>query len=171
MRSALEERYGADNVRSSTVPKNPTMRANSDLDKGIEIFKNELTGRTDAVKVQFKDPLTNESKIANIAYDARELPIFDDVAKFTTEISKEHSYKGQMSQATKDLRDAIETGKFDANKFTEKQLKAIKLGSDKIPEYTWHHNAQASPNNMQLVPTTIHKTVLHIGQNALSQEK
>ena len=29
-------------------------------------------------------------------------------------------------------------------------------------EYTWHHNAQSAPNNMQLVPENIHNIQLHI---------
>ncbi|ARB76678.1 TPA: HNH endonuclease [Pasteurella multocida] len=34
---------------------------------------------------------------------------------------------------------------------------------------TWHHNAQSAPNNMQLVPTHIHKAVEHIGESSLSE--
>ncbi|WP_419820200.1 HNH endonuclease [Acinetobacter sp.] len=39
-----------------------------------------------------------------------------------------------------------------------------------IPDYTWYHNRQSAPNNMQLVPNSIHsnKAVPHSGQNSLS---
>lgn len=47
------------------------------------------------------------------------------------------------------------------------------LGEPKIDGYTWHHNAQSSPNSMQLVPKDIHanKTVPHTGQNSLKDGK
>jgi len=52
--------------------------------------------------------------------------------------------------------------------FTEEQLKYIRKGSDKIPGYTWHHNAQSSPNNMQLVPEKIHnEKVPHTGEGSM----
>ncbi|MFW1734008.1 HNH endonuclease [Acinetobacter sp. ULE_I001] len=41
-----------------------------------------------------------------------------------------------------------------------------------IPDYTWYHNRQSAPNNMQLVPNSIHsnKAVPHSGQNSLSSD-
>ena len=47
-------------------------------------------------------------------------------------------------------------------------MKYIYKGSDKIPDYTWHHNAQSSPNNMQLVPEDIHK-IPHSGEGSMSR--
>ncbi len=70
--------------------------------------------------------------------------------------------------ATRQLREDIESGKGDAGMFTEEQLKYIRKGSDKIPGYTWHHNAQSSPNNMQLVPEKIHnEKVPHTGEGSM----
>lgn len=99
------------------------------------------------------------------------MPVFDDVATYTTRIDATKSYSAQMSQATRDLRDAINSGKVDAGQFTEMQLQKIESGAGKIPGYTWHHNAQSAPNNMQLVPQSVHKAVEHIGQGALSGGK
>ena len=53
-----------------------------------------------------------------------------------------------MRAATKDLWKAIESGQVPKNQFTNEQLMKIKAGNEKIPGYTWHHNAQSSPNNM-----------------------
>lgn len=39
-------------------------------------------------------------------------------------------------------------------------------------EYTWHHNAQSAPNNMQLVLENIHNIQApHTGQNSLIKGK
>lgn len=59
------------------------------------------------------------------------------------------------------------------SKFTQNQLEQLRLGEPKIEGYTWHHNAQSSPNNMQLVPNEFHsnKAVPHSGQNSLKDGK
>ncbi|BCX73168.1 HNH endonuclease [Acinetobacter bereziniae] len=46
----------------------------------------------------------------------------------------------------------------------------LRLGESQIDGYTWDHNAQSSPKNMQLVPAEFHsnKAVPHTGQNSLS---
>lgn len=53
------------------------------------------------------------------------------------------------------------------------QLEPLRLGEPKIEGYTWHHNAQSSPNSMQLVPNEFHsnKAVPHSGQNSLKDGK
>ncbi len=76
-----------------------------------------------------------------------------------------------MRAATRNLRDAINTGKVDASQFTTTQLTAINKGLPNIPDYTWHHNAQSAPNNMQLIPFDIHNETKHIGEAALSEGK
>lgn len=119
----------------------------------------------------YKDPVSGESVKSNIPYDSRGLPVFDDVSKYTTKIDDTVPYGQQFSKATQDLRDAINSGKVDSKQFTPAQLKAIQQGADKIPDYTWHHNAQSAPNNMQLVPVDVHAPVLHLGQGALSKGK
>lgn len=74
-----------------------------------------------------------------------------------------------MRAATRDLRRAIESGKIPRSQFTARQLKDIESGKQTINGYTWHHNAQGSPNNMQLIPKAIHDAVLHTGQNSLKR--
>ena len=54
-----------------------------------------------------------------------------------------------------------------ASQFTAVQLKQIKDGATKITGYTWHHNAQSAPNNMQLLSEAVHNAVKHIGQESL----
>lgn len=121
------------------------------------------------VKMQYRDPVTGELKNANIPYDSRGLPVFDDVTKYTTRIDSTKSYEAQMRQATRDLRDAINAGHVDKSQFTSEQLRDIQAGKREIEHFTWHHNAQSAPNNMQLVPRAIHEEVKHIGQGTLNQ--
>ena len=78
----------------------------------------------------------------------------------------------EMRATTRQLREDIESGKVDASQFTPKQLEQIRSGAEKIKDYTWHHNAQSSPNNMQLVPEKIHnEQVPHTGEGSLSNGK
>ncbi|AXR08483.1 HNH endonuclease [Salinimonas sediminis] len=95
--------------------------------------------------------------------------MFDDYAKYTTNIDTSLNYQAQMRQATRDLRDAINSGKVDATQFTLEQLKKIKSGSSSINNFTWHHNADSG--NMQLISKDIHSAVRHIGQGGLKQGK
>jgi len=120
--------------------------------------------------VQVKMP---DGSIKSIPYDTRGLPVFDDVAEFTTIIDHSKSPKGQMQQASRDMWEAIKDDPRAKSKFTEEQLDQMKSGSSKIDGYTWHHNAQSSPNNMQLIPSNIHNAnqggIPHTGQVSLSK--
>lgn len=177
IRNTLEDVYGKENVTSTTVVNDPLQRVNSNLTKGVEVVTDAYGNK--AVKVDYIDPATGELSKANIPYDSsRGLAIFDDVAQYTTTITKPEGYDMmsdaarrtiEMKQATLDLKDAINSGKVDASQFTSEQLKAINAGNPKIPKYTWHHNAQSAPNNMQLVPTKIHEEVSHIGEASLGK--
>ncbi|WP_428634931.1 HNH endonuclease, partial [Sedimenticola sp.] len=163
-RADLEDVYGAENVTSTTNPKDPLQRVNSDPEKGVEVI-NGANG-SKAVRVEYNDPVTGETVAANVPYNNRGLPVFDDQAKFTTNIDTTKNYDAQFSQATRDLRDAINSGQVDASQFTELQMQQIQAGKSKIKDYTWHHNADS--NNMQLVPTNVHEAVNHVGQKSLS---
>ncbi|MDO4879413.1 MAG: HNH endonuclease [Neisseria sp.] len=79
------------------------------------------------------------------------------------------SYAGQMRMATRELRDQINSGKISSSQFTAEQLKAIKGGKAKIPEYTWHHHQDRG--RMQLVKQGKHKDAGHIGGEAMSKGK
>ncbi|MCY9846361.1 hemagglutinin repeat-containing protein [Vibrio caribbeanicus] len=177
IRANLEATHGADNVQSTTVVHNPRQTVNSNPQKNIELIRDSYGNK--AVRVEYKDPVTAESKVANIAYDSqRGLPVFDDHAKYTTNIKKPDGYENMSSQsrkraemraATRDLRDKINNGTVDKSEFTSAQLREINAGSEAIPGYTWHHNAQSSPNNMQLIPRDVHNAAKHIGEASLSE--
>ena len=175
-RKAYEDVYGKANVRSTTVVENPRSTINNrTLSTGerLEVITSE---KGKAVRITTKDEFGEIKEIANIPYDSRGLPIFDDVAKFTTSIKKPENYtnseirrKKEMVNATLELKAKILDGSINKSTFTDTQLKQIMKGKDKIDGFTWHHNAQSSPNNMQLVPTNIHDAVKHIGEGALSE--
>ena len=175
-RKAYEDVYGKANVRSTTVVENPRSTINNrTLSTGerLEVITSE---KGKAVRITTKDEFGEIKEIANIPYDSRGLPIFDDVAKFTTSIKKPENYinseirrKKEMVNATLTLKAKILDGSINKSTFTDTQLEQIMKGKDKIDGFTWHHNAQSSPNNMQLVPTNIHDAVKHIGEGALSE--
>jgi filamentous hemagglutinin len=138
----LENRYGASNVTSTTIPP-------------IDASNAGLAGARHS---------------SGIVFDARGLPIFDDVALFDTKIAagsfRAASYRGQMRMATRELRAAIARGEVRASQFTAKQLRQIRGGRAKIDNFTWHHHQDFG--RMQLVPTDTHSATAHVG-NALSQ--
>lgn len=166
-REDLEETYGAENVTSTTVVNHPNQRVNSNDDKGVEVINN--CSENKAVLVNYSDPLTGEAKTANIPYNDRGLPVFDDITKFTTRIDKSKSYSGQLSQATLDLKTVIDAGTFASSNFTAQQLADIQSTKESIAGYTWHHNADNG--SMQLVPRKVHDEVKHVGQGALCKGK
>lgn len=168
-RKDLEAVHGKENVKSTTVVNDPYQRVNSNPEKGIEVVYDSYGNK--AVKAEYYDPLTKEIKHANIAYDSRGLPVFDNYSKYTTKIDMSLTYERQMAQATRDLRMAINSGRVKASDFTPQQLKQIQAGSAQIDGYTWHHNAQSSPNNFLLLPKGVHDAALHIGQGSLSGGK
>ena len=167
VRADLESVYGEENVTSTTVPNNALQTVNSNPEKGIEVVVDSNGGK--AVKVEYLDQTTGETSVANIPYNSRDLPIFDDVAAYTTTIDHSVSYTTQMKYATENLSTSIKEGAVDALDFTADQLADIQAGKSKITGYTWHHNADT--NSMQLVPTEIHSAVKHIGQASLSEGK
>ena len=175
---ASYEQGGAKDVKSTTFTPNTQQRVNSDPGKNIEVIDNGQGHR--AVRVTYNDPVTDQLKTANIPYDKRGLPIFDDVAKYTGKLKMEKFDKKlnrmrkltseeQKADATRQLKEAIDAGKVNRSEFNAMQLRAIYNEKPQIPGYTWHHNAQSAPNNMQLVPFDVHDPIRHTGQQALSQ--
>lgn len=59
--------------------------------------------RTNLRQRLIKDPVSEKSLVANIAYDSRGLPIFDNVAKFTTKLDTSLSTNGQIESSYKKL--------------------------------------------------------------------
>ncbi|AZF24376.1 filamentous hemagglutinin N-terminal domain-containing protein [Pseudomonas sp. R2-60-08W] len=153
IRAELSDKYGVDNVLSTTVPP-----------AGMPNVK--LAG-------MHKDILLPDGNTARVVFDNKGFPIFDDVTKFDTHINisefRAASYDGQLRMATRDLRTQIESGAFPSSAFTDVQLKAIRSGQDKIPGYTWHHHQDTG--RMQLVPEVFHNGARHVGWESMSKGK
>lgn len=180
-RAKIEDKFGEHNVKSTTVVQNARSTVTERTLKtgeSVQIIQSE-GGK--AIQVHSKpDEFGNTKPLANIAYDTRGLPVFDDVATFTTKIEKPKNYQNmnsisrrtaEMRNATLALKEEIEIGKISKDQFTPKQLKEIYAGNPTISGFSWHHNAQSSPNNMQLLPKNIHDAVQHIGEASLSEGK
>jgi filamentous hemagglutinin len=151
IRAALEERYGMDAVRSTTVP--PLSKPNV-----------KLAGQHKTIELP-------DGSTTRIVFDQKGFPIFDDVAKIDTQLDidkfRMKSYDGQLRMATRNLRAQVNAGKVSASQFTSAQLKAINSGLDKIPGYTWHHHQNTG--RMQLVPQDIHSGARHVGWESTSK--
>ena len=139
-RAQLEEKYGADNVVSTTVP--PINKPNV-----------KLAGQ--------KHPKTG------VVFDQKGFPIFDDYAKFDTKIDVNLRYGQQMQAASLDLSKAIDNGQIPASQFTVKQLQQIRSGSKQVDGLTWHHHQDSG--RMQLIPRKLHNQTNHIGGNAIQE--
>lgn len=158
-----------DDVTSTTVAKNANQRVNDNAEKGIEVIN--CRGNK-AVKVEYNDPRTGEPTIANIPYNERDLPIFDNITVFTATLDRSKSYEAQKAAATKELKNVINSKKYQGKGFTPQQLKDIQDGKSKIGDksgYTWHHNGDVK--NMQLIPTAVHDAVSHLGEGSLCNGK
>ncbi|WP_426133455.1 filamentous hemagglutinin N-terminal domain-containing protein [Pseudomonas sp. PWP3-1b2] len=151
IREELGDKYGADNVLSTTVPPS-----------GMPNVK--LAG-------MHKDIVLPDGSNARVVFDNKGFPIFDDITKFDTHINisefRAASYEGQLRMATRDLRTQIDSGAVPSSAFTDVQLKAIRGGQDKIPGYTWHHHQDTG--RMQLVPEVFHNGARHVGWESMSK--
>ncbi|WP_123360798.1 two-partner secretion domain-containing protein [Pseudomonas frederiksbergensis] len=153
IREELGEKYGAENVVSTTVP--PAGMPNVKL-AGLH-----------------KDIALPDGSKTRVVFDNKGFPIFDDVAKFDTHINigdfRAASYDGQLRMATRDLRTQIDSGAIPSSLFSDVQLKAIRSGQDKIPGLTWHHHQDTG--RMQLVPEAVHNGARHVGWESMSKGK
>ena len=144
VRTELEQRYGKQNVKSSTVP--PSNGKNVKL-------ANQSHPKT------------------GVPFDSKGFPNFEKDVKYDTRINtKEFRSKGstgQMRLATKDLAEAIQKGQVRKSSFNTEQLRAIEKGESKIPDYTWHHHQDTG--RMQLVPEKSHHDTGHIGWEAMNK--
>lgn len=146
VRTELEQRYGKQNVKSSTVP--PSNGKNVKL-------ANQSHPKT------------------GVPFDSKGFPNFEKDVKYDTRINtKEFRSKGstgQMRLATKDLAEAIQKGQVRKSSFNTEQLRAIEKGESKIPDYTWHHHQDTG--RMQLIREDIHRRTGHIGGEAMNKGK
>ena len=144
VRTELEQRYGKQNVKSSTVP--PSNGKNVKL-------ANQSHPKT------------------GVPFDSKGFPNFEKDVKYDTRINtKEFRSKGstgQMRLATKDLAEAIQKGQVRKSSFNTEQLRAIEKGKAKIPGYTWHHHQDTG--RMQLIGEDLHHDTGHIGWEAMNK--
>jgi len=149
IRDELVDRYGADNVRSTTVP--PLNKPN------VRLAGSEKT---------FTLP---DGATARVVFDQRGFPIFDDIARVDLQLNASdfvaRSYNSQLTMATRALRDNIQRGVVSGKNFTAAQIRAINSGRSKIPGFTWHHHQRTG--RMQLVPTTYHNGARHVGWESM----
>jgi hypothetical protein len=143
-RQHLESQYGAENVSSSTLPKQGSQGS-------------KMAGQ--------------QHKKSEIVYDQRGNPDFSKHMKYETYLTVEQFYgkksASHMRAATRSLRKDIKMGKVDATNFTLDQLSAINSGKAQIPGMTWHHDQQA--RRMQLVSQTKHQQTPHSGSVSLGK--
>lgn len=146
VRTELEQRYGKQNVKSSTVP--PSNGKNVKL-------------------ADQRHPKTN------VPYDSKGFPNFEKDVKYDTKLDiqefRSKGSTGQMRLATKDLAEAIRKGQVRKSSFNTEQLRAIEKGESKIPNYTWHHHQDTG--RMQLVPEWEHSKTGHIGGTVMDKGK
>ena len=144
VRTELEQRYGKQNVKSSTVP--PSNGKNVKL-------ANQSHPKT------------------GVPFDSKGFPNFEKHVKYDTKLDiqefRSKSSTGQMRLATKDLAEAIRKGQVRKSSFNTEQLRAIEKGESKIPDYTWHHHQDTG--RMQLVPEKSHHDTGHIGWEAMNK--
>ena len=67
IRTELEKRYGAENITSTTVPRKPQQSVNNQNKSDYtSTVTSNLSGKS--VRVDYKDPVSGKSLVANIAY-------------------------------------------------------------------------------------------------------
>jgi SPP1 gp7 family putative phage head morphogenesis protein len=75
--------------------------------------------------------------------------------------------RADMQAASRKLWEEIEAGRVDRRLFTQAQLDKLRLGRDKIPGLTWHHDGIALNENgtgpMLLLDEKAHKIFGHVG--------
>ena len=135
-----------------------------------QYFENKFPGKVSSSTVPV--PTMKNVKLAGqrhpktgVVFDIRGYSILDDVAKYDTKIPMEvariKNARNHMRAATRSLREDIQKGKVDKNKFTKEQIKAIMAGKDRIPGSTWHHHQDIG--RLLLVPRDKHIQTGHVG--------
>ncbi|WP_310484914.1 polymorphic toxin-type HINT domain-containing protein, partial [Chamaesiphon sp. VAR_48_metabat_403] len=139
IRQNLETKYGVNNVSSTTVPPQSNR------------WNLRLAGQ--------RHPTTG------IVFNDKGFPVFDDIAVAEVKLSQSGidgaNYTGQMRESTRNIRQQIADGTLSASNFTDSQIRDINGGLAKIDGYTWHHHQD--PGRMQLIPTSAHRGMSHIG--------
>ena len=181
-RGLLEQRgRPTEKVTSNSMVPKPRQRVNDGSSPGrtthVKVFVNNQGQKK--CSVEYICPQTGKVKNANVAYNNKKLPVFDDYAVFTAKFNPQTSYnqklspetihRNQMVDATKELSAYLKEYPRYAQNYRPDQLKAIHKYAHKIPGLTWHHNGESKPRNMQLLPENLHDIVKHNGTK--SQDK
>ncbi len=130
----------------NTVKPNP----NSIVDPPRATRRKDLAGKT--------------HEKSGVEYDRNGYPIFDssfDAVLPRNLIGPAIQDTAQMTEATKQLRRAIDKNPLIARRFTEGQLADIMAGKARIRDYTWHHHQDGV--RLQLVDRETHKLSGHDG--------
>ena len=178
VREALE-RYGADNLISTTIPPSNAPNTGADVfydprawRQNYEDFYNGNITSTTVPPYSAKNVHLAGSRHpeTGVVFDQRGYPIFDDVASYDIRFSSSQfsgvDYQGQMRMATRDLRNTLDSNPQLRSQFEPDQLQAIQSGRASIPRLTWHHHQDTG--RMQLVPRDIHRDTGHIGGKVVS---
>ena len=108
---------------------------------------------------------SGEIKDIKVKIDNNGFPDFSDYSKCKVNIHEKglsrFGRQKHQRDATKILRNKINSSEINKNIFNEEQLNSIQKGKYKIPGYTWHHNQEYGV--MELIPENIHKTIKHKG--------
>jgi hypothetical protein len=140
-RRVLEERYGEENVTSTTVP--PATH------RSVRTRSVAYDGRM-------------------IGFDERGLVNLDSVCIFKARVPLGLTPEQEMTFATKQLRDLLNgSNSINGYVFSAEQLAAIHRGDKKIPGLTQHHHIGTE---IQLVYERAHMTATpHIGSRTLRE--
>ena len=151
MESLLQSKYATSTVSSSTMPKSNA--------KNVKLANG---GKIVTIGV---DEITGEQITKHIPFNARGLPVFDDICvcdlKLPESIAKVQDRKIHFKEATRQLKGLIENGNIDGKLFSAEQLDCIKDCRPVIPGFTWHHHENFG--RLQLVSKEVHKDIGHFG--------
>lgn len=139
IREKLMDKYGPENLDSSTIPPTsmPNVQASA---KGLSV--------------------------EGVPFDPKGFPIFDKFVKVDLRFGSNPAFQTlkhpqQMAASTKELGRLIDAGKISTSNFTPAQLAQIRRGVPNIDGLTWHHHQDIG--RMQLVPRETHRNVKHVG--------
>ncbi len=191
-KAAQSSAGGAAPAAAATVSSGPTVqtlkRAHSAVIKGElkymsspynprqtledlhSVYPGRVTSTTVPAQHQPNVRLANtRHPVTGVVFDQRGLPIFDSHAKVDLKIDKAKALvsggERHKREATRQLRDMIQSGQLDTSQFTPQQLRDIQGGFSQITDLSWHHHQDIG--RMQLVPREIHRHTPHVGGDHL----
>jgi hypothetical protein len=133
------------------------------------IHTKEASTHATNAKIRNKHLAGKEHPKTKVPFDDDGFPVFESQHDVT--IPKELNHPDipdskQFKHATQDLNKTLEDYPILKSNYTDEQLKAIQQGSEKVPDYTWHHHQDGS--TLQLVDELTHGKTGHTGGRALT---